>query len=114
MGTVTEIYDYLRLLFARVGRPHCPNCGKPIQQQTVEQIVDQILALPEGTRIQILAPVVRGRKGEHKRVIETIAKDGFIRIRVDGELREVSDELNLDKNKMHSIEIVVDRLVVRA
>ena len=113
VGTVTEIYDYLRLLFARIGRPHCPQCGKPIAQQTVEQIVDQILALPEGTRIQILAPVVRGRKGEHKKVVEGIAKDGFIRIRVDGELREVTDDLNLDKNKKHSIEIVVDRIVVR-
>jgi len=113
VGTVTEIYDYLRLLYARVGRPHCPSCGKPIQQQTVEQIVDQILALPEGTRIQVLAPVVRGRKGEHKKIIETIAKDGFIRIRVDGELFEVGDDLNLDKNKKHNIEIIVDRLVVR-
>lgn len=99
VGTVTEIYDYLRLLFARIGRPHCPSCGQPIAQQTVEQIVDQILTLPEGTRIQVLAPVVRGRKGEHKRVVEQIAKEGFIRIRVNGELREVGDELNLDKNK---------------
>lgn len=114
VGTVTEIYDYLRLLFARVGRPHCPNCGKPITQQTVEQIVDQILSLPEGTRIQVLAPVVRGRKGEHKKVIETIAKDGFIRIRVDGEPHEVSDVLNLDKNKKHNIDIVVDRISVRS
>ncbi len=113
VGTVTEIYDYLRLLFARVGRPHCPSCGKPISQQTVEQIVDQILSLPEGTRIQVLAPVVRGRKGEHKKVIETIGKDGFIRIRVDGELHEVSDALNLDKNKKHNIDIVVDRISVR-
>lgn len=113
VGTVTEIYDYLRLLFARIGRPHCPNCGKPIAQQTVEQMVDQILTLPEGTRIQVLAPVVRGRKGEHKRIIEGIAKDGFIRIRVDGEMREVSQELNLDKNRKHNIEIVVDRIVVR-
>lgn len=113
VGTVTEIYDYLRLLYARVGRPHCPNCGKPIAQQTVEQIVDQILALPEGSRIQVLAPVVRGRKGEHRKVIEQIAKEGFIRIRVDGELREVTDQLNLDKNKKHTIEIVVDRIVVR-
>lgn len=113
VGTVTEIYDYLRLLFARVGKPHCPSCGQPIAQQTVEQIVDQILNLPEGTRIQVLAPVVRGRKGEHKKVIETVAKDGFIRIRVDGELHEVSDALNLDKNKKHNIEIVVDRISVR-
>ena len=113
VGTVTEIYDYLRLLFARVGRPHCPSCGKPITQQTVEQIVDQILSLPEGSRIQVLAPVVRGRKGEHKKVIETIAKEGFIRIRVDGELHEVSDVPALDKNKKHTIEIVVDRIAVR-
>ncbi len=113
VGTVTEIYDYLRLLFARVGRPHCPSCGKPITQQTVEQIVDQILALPEGTRIQLLAPVIRGRKGEHKKAIESIAKEGFIRIRVDGELHEVSDALNLDKNKKHNIEIIVDRISVR-
>jgi len=113
VGTVTEIYDYLRLLYARIGRPHCPSCGKPITQQTVEQIVDQILDLPEGTRIQVLAPVVRGRKGEHKRTVEQIAKEGFIRIRVNGELKEVTDPLNLDKNKKHSIEIVVDRIVVR-
>ena len=113
VGTVTEIYDYLRLLFARVGRPHCPNCGQPIAQQTVEQIVDQILGLPERTRVQILAPVVRGRKGEHKKVLEQIRKDGFVRVRVDGEIHEVTDELTLEKNKQHSIEIVVDRLSVR-
>lgn len=113
VGTVTEIYDYLRLLFARVGRPHCPNCGQPITQQTVEQIVDQILALPEKTRIQILAPVVRGRKGEHKRVLENIRKEGFIRVRVNGEIYEVTDEINLEKNKKHNIEIVIDRIVVR-
>ncbi len=113
VGTVTEIYDYLRLLFARVGRPHCPNCGQPISQQTVEQIVDQILALPERSRIQILAPVIRGRKGEHKRVIENIRKEGFIRVRVDGEIYEVTDEINLEKNKKHNIEIVVDRISVR-
>lgn len=97
VGTVTEIYDYLRLLFARVGRPHCPSCGKPIAQQTVEQIVDQIISLPEGTRIQVLAPVVRARKGEHKKVIEDIRKEGFVRVRVDGEPHEVTDELNLEK-----------------
>ncbi|NLJ80882.1 MAG: excinuclease ABC subunit UvrA [Firmicutes bacterium] len=113
VGTVTEIYDYLRLLFARIGRPHCPQCGQPIQQQTVEQIVDQILALPEKTRIQILAPVVRGRKGEHKKVLENIRQDGFVRVRVDGQIFEVTDQLDLDKNKQHNIEIVVDRLVVR-
>lgn len=113
VGTVTEIYDYLRLLFARVGRPHCPSCAKPIAQQTIEQIVDQIVSLPEGTRIQVLAPVVRGRKGEHKKVLEGIRKDGFIRVRVDGEVREVTDEFELDKNKKHTIEIVVDRISVR-
>ncbi len=113
VGTVTEIYDYLRLLFARVGRPHCPSCGQPIAQQTVEQIVDQILKLPERTRIQVLAPVVRGRKGEHKKVLEGIRKDGFVRVRIDGEVVEVTEELNLEKNKQHSIEIVVDRLTVR-
>ncbi|HBG02369.1 MAG TPA: excinuclease ABC subunit UvrA, partial [Firmicutes bacterium] len=113
VGTVTEVYDYLRLLFARVGRPHCPNCGKPITQQTVEQIVDQILSLPEGTRILLLAPVVRGRKGEHKKVIESVGKDGFVRIRVDGELHEITAVPDLEKNKKHNIEIVVDRISVR-
>lgn len=113
VGTVTEIYDYLRLLFARVGRPHCPNCGKPITQQTVEQIVDQILSLPQGTRIQVLAPIVRGRKGEHRKTIEGVAKEGFVRIRIDGELREVTDLPELEKNKKHNIEIVVDRISVR-
>jgi excinuclease ABC subunit A len=113
VGTVTEVYDYLRLLYARIGRPHCPNCGQPISQQTVEQIVDQILQLPERTRIQILAPVIRGRKGEHKRVLENIRRDGFVRVRVNGEVRDVTDELNLDRYKQHTIEIVVDRLVVR-
>lgn len=114
VGTITEIYDYLRLLYARIGKPHCPNCGQPISRQTIEQIVDQVLALEERTRIQVLAPVIRGRKGEHKRVIEDIRKDGFVRIRVDGELHEVTDELNLDKNKKHTIEIVVDRIVIRS
>lgn len=114
VGTITEIYDYLRLLYARIGKPHCPNCGQPISRQTIEQIVDQVLTLEERTRIQVLAPVIRGRKGEHKRVIEDIRKDGFVRIRVDGELHEVTDELNLDKNKKHTIEIVVDRIVIRS
>ena len=113
VGTVTEIYDYLRLLYARIGKPHCPNCGKPIAQQTVQQIVDQVLELPERTRIQVLAPVVRGRKGEHRKVFEEIRKEGFVRVRVDGELREVTEQIDLDKNKQHSIEIVVDRIVVR-
>ena len=113
VGTATEIYDYLRLLFARIGRPHCPKCGKPITQQTVEQIVDQVMALPERTRIQVLAPVVRGRKGEHRKLLEEIRKDGFVRVKIDGELVELDSEINLDKNKKHDIAIVVDRIAVR-
>ncbi|HEY3316607.1 MAG TPA: excinuclease ABC subunit UvrA [Bacillota bacterium] len=113
VGTVTEIYDYLRLLFARIGRPHCPKCGKPITQQTVDQMVDQVAGLPESTRIQILAPIVRGRKGEHEKVIEEIRKGGYVRVRVDGEVHEVTEPITLEKNKKHSIEAVVDRLVVR-
>jgi len=114
VGTVTEIYDYLRLLYARIGRPHCPTCGKPIRQQSVEQIVDQVLALGEGTRIQILAPVVRGRKGEYKKLLEEIRKDGFARVKIDGEIYEVGDTPELDKNKKHDIAVVVDRIVVRS
>ncbi len=113
VGTVTEIYDYLRLLFARIGIPHCPQCGRPITQQTVEQIVDQVLALPERTRIQVLGPVARGRKGEYRKVLEDIRKEGFVRVRVDGQLHEVTDQIDLEKNKKHSIEVVVDRLVIR-
>jgi excinuclease ABC subunit A len=113
VGTVTEIYDYLRLLYARIGHPHCPQCGRPISQQTIEQMVDQILNLPEESRIQVLAPLVRGRKGEHEKVFEDIRKAGFVRMRVNGELREVTDTVTLDKNKKHSIEAVVDRLIVR-
>jgi len=114
VGTVTEIYDYLRLLFARIGRPHCPNHPHiEITSQTVEQMVDRILELPERTRLQIYAPVVRGRKGEHTKVIEDISKQGFVRLRVDGELREVTDEIKLEKNKKHTIEVVVDRIVVK-
>lgn len=113
VGTVTEIYDYLRLLFARVGRPHCPQCGKPITRQTVDSIVDTVMRLPEGTRIHVLAPVVRGRKGEYRHVFEEIARLGFIRVRVDGQLYEVGDVPSLDRYKQHTIEIVVDRLVVR-
>jgi excinuclease ABC subunit A len=112
VGTVTEIYDYLRLLYARVGRPHCPNCGQPIQQQTVEQIVDAVLALPERTRLMILAPLVRHRKGEHLSVFEDVRKAGFIRVRVDGEVHDVSTDFKLDKYKNHTIEVVVDRLAV--
>ena len=113
VGTVTEIYDYLRLLYARVGHPHCPRCGKPITQQTIEQMVDQVLTLPADTRIQVLAPLVRGKKGEHEKVFEEIRRAGFVRMRVNGELREVTDQMKLEKNKKHSIEAVVDRLVVR-
>ena len=113
VGTVTEIYDYLRLLFARVGDVHCPTCGKPISQMTIQEIVDKILEFPERTKLQILSPIVRGQKGTHKKVIENIAKDGFVRIRVDGESYEVTDEIDLDKNKKHNIEVVVDRIVVK-
>ena len=113
VGTVTEIYDYLRLLWARVGTPHCPKCGKEIKQQSIDQIIDQILALPEGTRIQVLAPVVRGKKGEHVKVLENARKSGYVRCRADGVLYELTEEIPLEKNKKHSIEIVVDRLVIR-
>ena len=113
VGTVTEIYDYLRLLFARVGDVHCPVCGKLISQMTVQQIVDKILEFPERTKLQILSPVVRGQKGTHKKLIENIAKDGFVRIRVNGENYEVTDEIDLNKNKKHNIEVVVDRIVVK-
>ena len=113
VGTVTEIYDYLRLLWARVGTPHCPVCGKEIRQQTIDQIIDQIMDLPEGSRIQILSPVVRARKGEYAKVFEDARKSGYVRARVDNILYELTEEIKLDKNKKHSIEIVVDRLVVR-
>ena len=113
VGTVTEIYDYLRLLYARIGIPHCPVCGREIQQQTVDQIVDQILALEEGTKIQVLAPVVRGKKGQHVKEFEAARKSGFVRVRVDGILYDLSETISLEKNKKHTIEIVVDRLVIR-
>ena len=113
VGTVTEIYDYLRLLWARAGTPHCPKCGKEIRQQTIDQIIDQILALPEGTRIQVLAPVVRGRKGEHAKVLEDARRSGYVRVRADGSLYDLSEDIPLEKNKKHHIEIVVDRLIVR-
>ncbi len=113
VGTVTEIYDYLRLLWARVGTPHCPICGREIQQQTVDQIIDQVLALPEATRIQVLAPVIRGKKGEHAKIFEDARKSGYVRCRVDGSLYELTEEIKLDKNRKHSIEIVVDRLIIR-
>ena len=114
VGTVTEIYDYLRLLWARVGTPHCPKCGKEIRQQTIDQIIDQILALPEGTRIQVMAPVVRGRKGEHTKIFDDARRSGYVRVRVDGNLYELSEEIALEKNKKHQIDIVVDRLIVRS
>ena len=113
VGTVTEIYDYLRLLWARVGTPHCPVCGKEIKQQTIDQIIDQIMDLPEGTRVQVLAPVVRAKKGEYAKVFEDARRSGYVRARVDGSLYELTEEIKLEKNKKHNIEIVVDRLVVR-
>ena len=113
VGTVTEIYDYFRLLYARIGIPHCPQCGKEIKKQTVDQMVDEIMKLPERTKLQILAPVVRGRKGEHVKLFEQAKKSGYVRVRVDGNLYELSEEIKLDKNKKHNIEIIVDRLVVK-
>mgnify|MGYP003369245462 FL=1 len=113
VGTVTEIYDYLRLLWARVGTPHCPICGKEIKQQTIDQIIDQVLALPEATRIQVMAPVIRGKKGEHAKIFEDARRSGYVRCRVDGIAYDLSEEIKLEKNKKHNIEIVVDRLVIR-
>ena len=113
VGTVTEIYDYFRLLYARIGTPHCPDCGREIKKQSVDQMVDQIMGMPEGTRIQLLAPVVRGRKGRHEKVLERAARSGYVRVRIDGSLYEVSEEISLDKNIKHNIEIVVDRLIVK-
>ena len=113
VGTVTEIYDYFRLLYARIGIPHCPNCGREIHKQTIDQMVDQIMALPEGTKLQLLAPVVRGRKGEHAKVLERAKKSGYVRVRVDGSLYELTEEIKLDKNIKHNIEIIVDRLIVK-
>ena len=113
VGTVTEIYDYIRLLYARVGTPYCPNCGKKIEKQSIDQIVDNVMKIKEGTRIQILAPVVRGRKGEYTKLFEDLQKDGFARVRVDGEIYDLSDAIKLDKNKKHEIEVVVDRLVIK-
>ena len=113
VGTVTEIYDYFRLLYARIGIPHCLNCGREIHKQTIDQMVDQIMSLPEGTKLQLLAPVVRGRKGEHAKVLERAKKSGYVRVRVDGSLYELTEEIKLDKNIKHNIEIIVDRLVVK-
>ena len=114
VGTVTEIYDYMRLLYARIGIPHCPKCGKEIKKQTIDQMVDQIMELPERSKIQLLAPVVRGRKGEHVKVLDQAKKSGFVRVRIDGNQYELSEEIHLDKNIKHNIEIVVDRLIVRS
>ncbi len=113
VGTVTEIYDYLRLLFARIGTPYCPICGREISQQTIDQIVDQVMALEPRTKIQILAPLIRGRKGEHIKVLENIRKDGYVRARIDGEIRELTEEIKLEKTKKHTIEVVVDRLIIK-
>ena len=113
VGTVTEVYDYFRLLYARIGIPHCPDCGREIARQSVDQMVDKIMELPEGTRIQVLAPIVRGRKGEHVKVLERAKRSGYVRVRIDGNLYDLSDEIKLEKNIKHNIEIVVDRLVVK-
>lgn len=113
VGTVTEIYDYLRLLYARAGRPHCPKCGKPITQQTVDQMIDKIMEQPERTKLLIMAQVVRGKKGEHKKILEHIRREGYVRVRIDGEVHDISEDIQLEKNKKHTIEVVIDRLVVR-
>ncbi|MBS3994872.1 MAG: excinuclease ABC subunit UvrA [Alkaliphilus sp.] len=113
VGTVTEVYDYLRLLFARVGIPHCPTCDREISQQTVDQIVDQVMELEDKTKILLLAPIIRGRKGEHTKILESIRKDGYVRVRIDGEIKELSEEIKLEKNKKHTIEVVIDRMVIK-
>lgn len=114
VGTVTEIYDYLRLLFARVGHPHCPRCGKPVNQQSLDQMLNQLLALPERTKLLIMAQAVRGKKGEHKKLLEHIRKEGYTRLRIDGEIRDAGEEIQLEKNKKHTIEVVIDRLIIRS
>lgn len=113
VGTVTEIYDYMRLLYARIGVPHCPKCGKEVSRQTIDQIVDRIMSLDEGTKIQVLAPVIRGKKGEHKKVFEDARKSGYVRVLADGVQYDLGEEISLEKNKKHNIEIVIDRLVIR-
>ena len=113
VGTVTEIYDYMRLLYARIGIPHCPNCGREIKKQTIDQIVDQLMSLPERTRIQLMAPVVRGRKGEHSKLFEQVKRSGFVRVRVDDNIYELSEEIKLDKNKKHNIDVIVDRIAIK-
>src|SRR5438046_7370832 len=110
VGTITEVYDYMRLLYARVGHPHCPNCGREIQQQTVQEIVDAIQAIPEGSRILVLAPIIKDRKGEHQKVMEDLRKAGYVRARIDGEVRDLDTTIDLEKTKMHTIEAVGDRL----
>ncbi len=113
VGTVTEIYDYFRLLYARIGIPHCPVCGKEIKKQTVDQMVDSVMALEEGTKLSVLSPIVRGRKGRHEKVLESARKSGYVRVRIDGNIYDLSEDIALEKNNKHNIEIVIDRLVVR-
>ena len=113
VGTVTEIYDYFRLLYARVGIPHCPKCGKEIKKQSVDEMTDQIMELPENTRVQLLAPVVRGKKGTHAKLLERAKRSGYVRVRIDGSLYELSEEITLEKNIRHTVEIIVDRLIIR-
>ena len=113
VGTVTEIYDYLRLLFARIGEPFCPHCGSPISSQTLQQMTETLLRLPKGTPLTILSPIVRGKKGEYRKELEELRRDGFVRVRIDGQIRDLSEEIRLDKNKRHEIDVVVDRLVVK-
>lgn len=113
VGTVTEIYDYIRLLYARIGVPYCPNCGKKIEKQTLDQMVDNIMELEEGTKIQVLAPVIRGRKGEFTKLLEDFTKEGFVRARIDRETVELTDDLQIDRKKKHNVEIIVDRLVIK-
>ena len=113
VGTVTEIYDYIRLLYARIGVPYCPKCGRKIEKQSIDQIVDSIMELEEGTRIQILAPVVRGKKGEFVKMLEGFQKEGFIRVRIDGQIYEITDNIEIDRQKKHNVDILVDRLVIK-
>ncbi|MFN3335036.1 MAG: excinuclease ABC subunit UvrA, partial [Caldilinea sp.] len=113
VGTVTEVYDYLRLLYARIGQPHCPTCGEPITQQTATQVVDSIMEMPENSRLLILAPIIKDRKGNHKSVFENLQKQGYMRVRVNGELYEVTEAPELDRYKMHTIEAVIDRIIVQ-
>src|SRR2546422_857519 len=113
VGTVTEIYDYLRLLWARIGHPHCPNCDRPIAAQSAEQIIDQVMTLPEGSRFMVMAPVVRGRKGEYGKLLDELQGEGFTRVKVDGELRRLEEDIELDKKRKHDISVVVDRLLMR-